>query len=78
MPLLMSPIPVSQLQGDKFIFIIFIDEIRYRVWVHLDDKLSLSRIEIEFDETDHPYDFTPIILDSRQFITWSQHKAPAG
>ena len=54
---------------DELSFVILIDEIHYRVWVHLDDKLSLSRIEIEFDDTDHPYDFTPIMEELERQIS---------
>lgn len=53
---------------DKLSFVVCIDEVRYRVSVHLGDRLSLSRIEIEFD-TDHPYDFTPIMEELERQIT---------
>ena len=46
---------------DEVSFNIIIDKIRYRVRIDLDDRLSLSRIEIQFDDTDHPYDFTPVV-----------------
>ena len=49
-------------------FNISIDEIRYRVWVYLADGLSLSRIEIETDETDHPHNFTPIMEELERLI----------
>ena len=42
-------------------FDIFIDTIRYHVRIEFDDRLALSRIEIEFDNTDHPYDFMPVM-----------------
>ena len=42
-------------------FEIFIDTIRYHVKIEFDDRLALSRIEIEFDNTDHPYDFMPVM-----------------
>lgn len=53
---------------DEISFFISIDGIRYRVWVYLADRLSLSSIEIESDETDHPHDFTPIMEELERLI----------
>ena len=46
---------------DEISFNIVIDKIHYRVRIDVGDRLSLSRIEIEFDNTDHPYDFMPVM-----------------
>lgn len=54
---------------DELSFIIYIDEVRYRVSVHLDDRLSLSCIEIQFDDTDHPYDFAPLMEELERQIS---------
>ncbi len=53
---------------DEISFILFIDKIRYRVRIDLDDRLSLSRIIIEFDETVHPYDFTSVMEELENLI----------
>lgn len=53
---------------DELSFVILIDEIRYRVWVQLGDNLSLLRIVIEFDGTDQPYDFTPVMEELERQI----------
>ncbi|MBR3743154.1 MAG: hypothetical protein IKN04_22315 [Clostridia bacterium] len=53
---------------DEIYFFITIDEVRYRVSVYLDDRLSLSLIKIEY-ETDHPHDFTLFMKDLERKIT---------
>ena len=53
---------------DEISFILYIDKARYRVKIDLDDRLSLSRIEIEFDDTDHPHNFTPIMEELESLI----------
>ncbi len=56
---------------DELSFNLLIDEIRYRVWVHIGDGLSLSGIEIEYDGTDHPHDFMPVMAELlRQIPQW--------
>lgn len=53
---------------DEISFNIVIDKISYRVRIDLDDRLSLSRIEIQYDDTDSPYDFTPVMEELASLI----------
>lgn len=45
-----------------------IDKISYRMRIDLDDRLSLSRIETQFNDTDYPYDFTPVLEELESLI----------
>ena len=53
---------------DEISFILSIDKTCYRVRIDLDDRLSLSRIKIEFDDTDNPHDFASVMEELENLI----------